>query len=223
MAYSFNGPGSHFDQSFKHYQAAIEQRVGKNFTVEFALLHADSQASLTSWATQGNTISLRADPNLTLPDPRDPTKTIPNPRAGVYYMEGTWQPDAAKYRNDVGRATAAFEHDFGKWGLHRLTGLFETGKTTRSRRDKVEILVDDNNVPIANAATPENAQNQLWRRHYVTLNDFTTYYQGDPSLPVPIQQVAVTTATSPRSKTRITPRPRRARPRTTTRSRSATP
>jgi outer membrane receptor protein involved in Fe transport len=195
MAYSFNGPGAHFDQGFKNYQAAIEQRLAKNLVVELSYLHADSSASVTSWATQGNTISLRADPNLTLPDPRDPTRTIPNPRAGVYYMEGTWQPDAATFKNDVVRAMGAFEHNFGKWGLHRLTGLFETGKTKREKRDRVEILVDDNNVPLANA-TPENAQNQLWRRHYVTLNDFTTYYQGDPTLPVPVQPVAVTTGTT---------------------------
>jgi hypothetical protein len=30
----------------------------------------------------------------------------------------------------------------------------------------------------------------------VTLNDFTTYYQGDPSLPVPVQSVAITTGTT---------------------------
>src|SRR6185369_6842368 len=88
---------------------------------------ADSKASVTSWATQGNTIALRADPNLTLPDPRDATKTVPNPRAGIYYMEGTWQPDSATFENNVARATAAYEKDLGKWGLHRLTGLFETG------------------------------------------------------------------------------------------------
>jgi iron complex outermembrane recepter protein len=193
MAYSFNGPGAHFDQSFRNYQAAIEQRLGKSVTVELALLHADSKATVTSWGTQGNTIALRADPNLTILDPRNPARTVPNPRAGVYYMEGFWQPDAAKFRNDVVRATAAAEHDFGKWGIHRLTGLLETGKARRERRNRLDILVDDNNVPLANAATPENAQNQLWRRHYVTLNDFTTYYQGNPSLPVPAQPVAVTT------------------------------
>ncbi len=195
MAYSFNGPGAHFDQSFRNYQAAIEQRFGKNLTVELALLHGDSRAFVTGWATQGNTISLRADPNLTLPDPRDAARTVPNPRAGIYYMEGTWMPDSAKFENDVGRLTAAFEHDLGKWGRHRLTGLFETGKTQREKRNRVEILVDDNNVPLANA-TPENAQNQLWRRHYVTLNDFTTYYQGDPSLPVPVTPIAITTGTT---------------------------
>ena len=192
MAYSINGPGSRFGQSFRNYQAAIEQRLGKDLTVELAFLHADSRATVTSWATQGNTISLKADPNLTLPDPRDPTKTIPNPNAGRYYIEGTWQPDAATFKNDVGRAMGAYQHDFGRWGLHRLTGLFETGKTYREKRDRVEMLVDDNNAPIVNA-TPENAQNQLWRRHYVTLNDFTTYYQGNPALPVPTQQVAITT------------------------------
>ena len=195
MGYSMNGPGAHFDQSFRNYQAAVEQRLAKNLTLELVFLHADSRASVTSWATQGNTIALRADPNLTLPDPRDPTKTVPNPRAGVYYLEGTWQPDSATFENNVGRATAAYEQDLGRWGLHRLTGLLETGKTKRAKRDRVEILVDDNNAPLANA-TPENAQNQLWRRHYVTLNDFTTYYQGDPTLPVPVQPVAVTTGTT---------------------------
>jgi iron complex outermembrane recepter protein len=195
MAYSMNGPGSLFSQSFRNYQAAFEQRIAKNFTIELAYLHADSKANVTGWATQGNTIALRADPNLTLPDPRSATGTVPNPRAGIYYLEGTWQPDAAKFENNVARATAAFEQDLGKWGLHRFTGLFETGKTEREKRNRVEILVDDNNVPLANA-TPENAQNQLWRRHYVTQNDFTTYYQGDPSLPVPNQPIAITTGTT---------------------------
>lgn len=196
FAYSFNGPGARFDQDFRHYQAAIEQRLTRNITVSLALLHADSRAAVTSWITQGNTIALRGDPNLTLPDPRNPGRTIPNSRAGHYYLEGSWQPDTGKFRNDVGRASIAAERDWGNWGLHRVTGLLETGKTRRDRRNRSEILVDDNNVPIANAATPENAQNQLWRRHYVTLNDFTTYYQGNPTLPVPAQQVVVTTGNS---------------------------
>ena len=195
MAYSFNGPGAHFSQSFRNYQAAIEQRVAKDFVFELAWLHADSDAYITSWAVPNNEIDLRADPNVTLPDPRDPTKTIPNPNAGRYYMEGQWRPNSATFNNDVGRLTAALVHDFGPWGRHQLTGLFETGKTKRNKRDRTEILVDDNNVPVANA-TPENAQNQLFRRHYVTLNDFTTYYQGNPSLPVPVMPVAITTGTT---------------------------
>jgi len=194
-AYSFNGPGATFNQSFTNYQVAAEHRVSRGFTVEAAYLHTDSYASMMSWAVPGNMIDLRADPNLTTPDPRDPTRTIANAHAGQFYMDGNWRPDTTKFANNVYRATAAAEHDFGKWGLHRLTGLLETGKLVRNRRSLVDILVDDNNVPLANA-TPENAQNQLLRRHYVTLGDYTTYYQGNPQLAIPVLPVAVTTGTT---------------------------
>ena len=194
--YTFNGPGSHFLQHYANHQITVEQRVSKDLSIEFAYLHNDSDAFATGWNTQSNDIALRADPNLTLPDPRSATgDTVPNPRAGQYYMEGAWKPESTQFKNDVLRLTAAYELNLGKWGFHRLAGLGETGKVNRTKHDGSEILVDENNVPLANA-TPENGANNLWRRHYVTLGDYTTYYQGNPALPFAPRPVAVTTGTT---------------------------
>ncbi len=194
--YTFNGPGSHFLQHYANHQITVEQRVSKDVSIEFAYLHNDSDAFATGWNTQSNDIALRADPNLTLPDPRSATgDTVPNPRAGQYYMEGAWKPESTQFKNDVLRLTAAYELNLGKWGFHRLAGLGETGKVNRTKHDGSEILVDENNVPLANA-TPENGANNLWRRHYVTLGDYTTYYQGNPALPFAPRPVAVTTGTT---------------------------
>ncbi|MDP3071723.1 MAG: hypothetical protein Q8N18_15640 [Opitutaceae bacterium] len=130
--------------------------------------------------------NLRADPNPTLPRPDGTAGTIPNPFVGRPYFESVWFKDTIKTTNEIYRLSVAA--DLGKsnrwFGRHRIAALAEASTQDRLRRWRDEILVDDRNVPIVNATTAENAQNQLTRRNYITEGDYTTYYGADPTLPV---------------------------------------
>lgn len=193
MPYNYNmeGPGGQRYQSFKSQSVQVEQRLAKNIVVELALFHNDSR--VTAYGTlnvanpvpMGGTIGLQGDPNLTLPL-IGTTADIRNPRAGQLFSEGPWGKDSMKVSNDIARATASWEIDLGKWfGRHRLAGLLESAKNDRLRRNRLEILVDQNNVAISTANNPEAANNQLYRRHYFDERDFSNYYASDPRLPLP--------------------------------------
>ena len=125
---------------------------------------------------------MRGDPNLTLPAPAGGTATVPNPNRGGLYMDSTWFKDRLVTTNDVVRLSAAYEFNLGKWfGRHRIAGLAEGARQDRLRRWQNEILVDQNNQALSNAANPDAAANQPWRRRYVTEGDFNTYYAADPT------------------------------------------
>jgi hypothetical protein len=103
------------------------------------------------------------------------TGTIPNPRGGQLYIETNQNDDRTDTENEIKRLTIAYELKLGKWfGNHRFAGLAENAVQDRHTRSRREILVDQFNRPITNA-TPENAQNLVYRRTYVTEGDFSTY------------------------------------------------
>jgi iron complex outermembrane recepter protein len=186
MAYDYNltGPGGLRYQNVESYTAQIEQRLSKSTVVELAFFR--NQADVQANGSNGSTIDLRGDPNLTLPAPDGSTATVANPRARQLMMENVWFNDHVTTTNNVYRLSAAWETDLGKWfGRHRLAGLGERSEQDRIRRWKTQILVDQNNVPISNAATPENATNHLTRRRYLNEGEFSTYYGGDPRITVP--------------------------------------
>jgi iron complex outermembrane recepter protein len=184
--YSLTGPGSQRPEHFKNYQVQLEQRVTKDFAVELAYFHNETDIFIDAMNISGGFIDLRGDPNLTVPHPNGSAATVANPRAGQLYLEQTWFNEFTNVRNDIVRATASYDLDLGKWfGRHRIAGLIENSKQDRLRRYKSEILVDQNNVPISDVANPEGTLNQFFRRTYVTEGDFGTYYGGNAEVPVP--------------------------------------
>jgi outer membrane receptor protein involved in Fe transport len=177
--YNYIGPGGLRLQHFSNYNVNVEQRVTPTLTVIASLYH--NEGLVKADGTNTSLPELRGDPNLTLPAPSGGTATVANPDRGRLYMESTWFKDNLLTTNDVVRGTTAYELDLGPWfGRHRMAALAEHSKQERTRRWRNESLVDANNVPITNAATPEGAQNQLTRRTYATEGDFNTYYVGDP-------------------------------------------
>jgi outer membrane receptor protein involved in Fe transport len=182
--YNLAGPGGLRTQKFDTLSLQAEQRLSKSLVVELAYFH--NKARIQADGTNGSTVELRGDPNLTLPVPSDAAGTIPNPHARELYMEASWFRDHLVTSNDVFRLSTAWETNLGQWfGRHRVAGLAERSEQNRLRRWKNQILVDDNNVPISNVASPENAVNQLTHRRYFAEGDFNNYYAGDPRVTLP--------------------------------------
>ena len=174
---------SRFSATNQRFTFSQQSAGVNNLKGEFQSNRTDVEAN--GMAVGGG--NLRADPNLTLPRPDGTAGTAPNPFAGQIYFESIWFKDRILTDNEIFRASAAWEGGSStRWyGRHRVAGLVEQSRQDRLRRWRDEILVDDNNVPIANAAIAENAQNQLTRRNYARAGDYQTYYASDPSIPVP--------------------------------------
>ncbi len=182
--YNSYGPGATRDTNFDRLVARLEQRVTETFSVELA--YNREYTSQLVHAPSGNQVQFGGDPNIVIPNPDGSATPIPNARAGDLYVEGRWTGDRGETRNEVIRGSAAWQVNLGKFGLHKLAALGEHGVYRAFRYPQSEILVDDNNVPIGNAAQPEIAANQLWRRQYVTEGNYSTYYPGSPLEPVTV-------------------------------------
>lgn len=182
--YSSLGPGSVKNVRFERLFLRAEQRIGDNGIIELAYNHETSPSTVYSIA--GTTSpALYGDPNLTIPNPNGNGTMIANPNAGKLYMASTWGGDHGKFTNDVVRATVGWKLDFGRiFGNHQLAFLAEHGELEQWRYGWSEILVDDNNVPIANASQPENAVNRVTRRQYVLPGIYSTYYAGNGFDPI---------------------------------------
>jgi outer membrane receptor protein involved in Fe transport len=182
--YDLTGPGGTRHQSFNTRQLTIQQRLPRGVVAELAYFRNTTDVEAHGMAIAG--ANLRADPNPTLPRPDGTAGTIPNPFVGRLYFESVWFKDTIRTTNEIYRLTASA--DLGRserwFGRHRVAVLAENSTQDRLRRWRDEILVDDRNVPIVNATTAENGQNQLTRRNYITEGAHTTYYAADPTLRV---------------------------------------
>ncbi|MDP3069005.1 MAG: TonB-dependent receptor plug domain-containing protein [Opitutaceae bacterium] len=171
------GPSSRLQRTFNNWQVSLEHRFTETFTVQAIYLKNQTRAKARSFVfntSGGNTMDLFGDPNLTIPAPSG-TGTIPNPRAGQLYLESNNNRDFTDTDNDIKRVMAAYELKLGKMaGLHRFAGMFERARQDRHTGSQREILIDQANRPVSNA-TPENAQNLLWRRSYLKEGDYDTY------------------------------------------------
>lgn len=182
--YNLTGPGGVRHQTFTTRQIQVQQRLPKDVVLELAYFRNRNDVE-----ANGNTVAganLRADPNLTLPRPDGAAGTVPNPHAGQLYFESLWFKDWIVTDNEIYRLSAAWDAGRAdRWfGRHRVAALAENSVQDRLRRWRDEILVDERNVPVTNAANAEGAQNQVFRRNYITPGDYTTYYSSDPSIPL---------------------------------------
>jgi outer membrane receptor protein involved in Fe transport len=176
---NYIGPGGLRGQRFDSLNVSVEQRVTRDLTLVAAFFH--NRGVVNTDGANTALPELRGDPNITVPDPAGGTGTVANPYRGALYMDTTWFRDFLVTTNDVQRLSAAYEFDLGRWfGRHRVAGMAEHSKQERLRRWKNEILVDERNIPVTNAATPEGGQNQLNRRQYALEGFYDTYFVGDP-------------------------------------------
>ncbi|WP_414663566.1 TonB-dependent siderophore receptor [Horticoccus sp. 23ND18S-11] len=184
MGYAFNvtGPGGLRRQNFHDASFEIQQRLTKTLVLE-AGYFVNKNRILTNGNANPN-VFLTGDPNITIPETTG--ALVANPRARQLYLEDQWTRDPFRDQNELARLSAAWDVNLGRWfGRHRIAGLVEKSEQNRLRRWMNEIVVDANNVAVANVATPEAAGNALFRRQYLTEGDFRTYYAGNPTNPTP--------------------------------------
>ncbi len=179
--YSFTGPGARFVSDFRDLVVRVEQRLGPDTQLEAVFLRNGVRNTSANFTLAANMAELAADPNLTTPTLAG--GTVANPYVGRLYLETNWIPEEFDAVNETARLTATREFRLGKWfGRHRLAGLLEHARQDRLRVTRREIVVDDTGAPVGNPS-PENANNYLWRRHYATEGDFSSYHFGDYNVP----------------------------------------
>lgn len=171
------GPGSIRNSDFNRFNAAIEQRLTENITLELAYNRERTAQDIRS-IVPGNH-KLYGDPNLTIPNPDGSGTLITNANAGKLFFEGQWNGDKGEANSDVVRASLAWELDLGNLGKHKLAVMGEHGELHSYRLPQQEILVDASGVPLNNTTVPETATNFIWRRNYITTGNYNTYYAGN--------------------------------------------
>jgi len=172
------GPGAKRDTNFDRIVGTLEHRFTPDATLELAYLHERTKQWVIS--PVNNLVLYGGDPNLTLPNPNGSATPVANPNAGRLYIDSQWKTDDGRTGNDVLRAAFAVKLDRGRFGVHHLAFMGEHGRQFAWRYPGREIFVDEQGVPIGDAANPEAAANFITRRHYVDPGHFDTYYGGTP-------------------------------------------
>ena len=171
------GPGMFREQTLRNYTLTADWQATRNLAFNVGRNYQYSRARVTLMV--GADPTLRGDPNRTLG-----VGGAANPYAGRLYFDGEWRRD-----NHVGevaetRLAASYSLDTkSKWfGRHRFAALV-------SRTEQVDIRA---NSWLAFAgrpynATPNNANNRITVRNYITEGSWATYRVGDwRSLPATV-------------------------------------
>lgn len=184
-----NAIGPSFDRKLDlgQFFVSVQQNLAKNLDLEVA---ATRQRSYW-WAYRIVADTLTADTNAQLPAggvaSTGPSATpAANPFAGKAYVEGTDQYWTTKRKTFNYRAALSYELDLGKWaGRHRLGALWEDDHSMVYQQQMEEALLVNGVLP---SPIAHNAQNQLYRRHYVmeAANPRDYHYANTRTPPVPL-------------------------------------
>jgi iron complex outermembrane recepter protein len=163
------GPGMNREQSIKNMTITADWQVTPNFTVNLAHNYQRTRALVTLMS--GSEPELRGDPNRTLG-----VGGSLNPYAGRLYYDGVWRHDEHVGEVRESRVAASYHFDTkSKWfGHHRLAAMFSTQNSFDTRVSGALAL---GGRPYN--ANPNNANNWLYVRNYLTEGDYGTYRVGD--------------------------------------------
>ena len=168
------GPDVWLKRDFNAGQVVIDQQVGDRLSLQGGYFRNFTDSRARTFFYNSNNMDLYGDPNLNLLAPSG-TGTIPNPRAKQVYLESNQRGDTTTTENEVIRLTGVYQLDAGWLGSHRIAALYENAVTDESTRASREILVNQNGAPVQNVGSPENVQNSVWRRNYLTEGNYSTY------------------------------------------------
>jgi iron complex outermembrane recepter protein len=163
------GPGMFRRQSLHNYTLMADWLPTKNFVLNLA--HHYQETNLVSRILVGSDPTLRGDPNRTLG-----LNGPANPFAGQLYFDGNWRGDIhyGDYRES--RASTSYSLDTKrKWsGRHRFAA-----SASRSKQTDLHALSWLSLVGRPFNAVPNNANNRVTVRNYITEGDYGTYRVGD--------------------------------------------
>ena len=173
---NYYGPETRRNTAISRKFFRLEQKLGRDGFLELAF----NEEGGHGFAHQlTGSFTLNGDPNLFLPNPDGTATRVANPNAGKLYVEQVGYHNFEDTINRVMRATGSWRLDLGRWGEHRLAGMAERAIQHYRTGQGPEVLVNAaTNLPILNAGAPENAQNYLYRRNYVTAGAPETYIPG---------------------------------------------
>lgn len=175
------GPDSKRSSEFNRLGLVFEQRLGEDLYLELA--YNRERTSQQAWTPAVGNFTLQGDPNLLIAN-RGAASTgdlEENPYAGEVFIESRWGGSEGEVDTDMLRASLSWELDLERFGRHQLGVVAEHAETTSWRTSQYEILVDENGTPVSNVNVPENGNNWIWRRNYITLGDYDTYVAAGQS------------------------------------------
>lgn len=187
---NYYGPEARRKNEIARKFLRLEQKLGADGFLELAF-NEETGNGFSHQLT--GSFALFGDPNLYLPNPDGTASRVANPNAGRLYVEQVGYHNIEDTTNRVLRATGSWKFDFGRWGEHRLAGMAERSINHYRTSQGPEILVNAaTGVPILTDTAPENAQNYLYRRNYVTPGAPETYIPGSRLDARPITYAGVT-------------------------------
>ncbi|MES2692254.1 MAG: hypothetical protein V4773_02195, partial [Verrucomicrobiota bacterium] len=163
------GPGMNREQSLRNMTLIADWQVTRELAINLAHNYQRTRALVT--LISGSEPFLRGDANTTLG-----VGGANNPYAGRLYYEGTWRRDEHVGEVRETRISASYTFDTkSKWfGRHRLAAMASMQDTYDARTSSILAMAGR---PFN--AVPNNANNLVAVRYYLTEGDYGTYRMGD--------------------------------------------
>lgn len=163
------GPGMNRRQSLSNYTLSADWQITPRLTVNLAHNYQETTAEVTLMT--GTEPTLRGDPNRTLG-----IGGPANPYAGRLYFDGNWRHDVhdASVRETRIAVSYTLEPKWKWLGRHRVAAMAAHTEQLSVRAISWLALAGR---PFN--AVPNNVNNRLTVRNYLTEGDFSTYRVGD--------------------------------------------
>jgi outer membrane receptor for ferric coprogen and ferric-rhodotorulic acid len=163
------GPGMYRDQTLRNYTLSVDWQPLPHLAVNLAHNWQETDARVTLMT--GEDPTLRGDANRTLG-----VGGAPNPFAGRLYLDGTWRRDV--HSGDVRETRVAVSYQFDTrsriFGRHRLAAMASRNAQFDVRANSWLALAGR---PFS--STPNNINNRVTVRNYLTEGRYTSYRVGD--------------------------------------------
>jgi iron complex outermembrane recepter protein len=191
---NYYGPSSRQENRFRNVTVKIDQQFTRDLFGQLSFFDSRTNAGATFPPLED---SVFVDANATLPNADGTPGTAANPYAGKLYMEENWAFRTHNETDRVYRGTLAYQfapRKFEWLGKHRVAGLVERHESEVTEDNFLEVWDIWSAVPVASRAAftttygfnftnPEQANNRIWRRNYLTEGNYETYYAGDSRVP----------------------------------------
>lgn len=164
------GPSQTQESKFDTYSVFADHQISENTFLQLAYNHQNYKFEAFQAKSSG---TLKGDPNEFLND-----GVTPNPHAGEMFFDGYWVNRHRSEDSDNLRLTLSTEFDFERWGEYRIAGLAEREERNWSKNNFNEAWVDETTNQGAFHFNPSRSTNRVYRRHYVTVGDASTYYNS---------------------------------------------